>query len=139
MKKKKKMKWTQFMDMYSGGGTKEKPYEMIYIEAPKSEAKVIFYNKFGHNPERVSCICCGGDYLISESVSLEQASAYQRNCRYDVNAKCYVEEPGVKYGDGELVTIFEYLKRKDVLVIYAKDIKEFERVGEVPEEGYVWL
>ncbi len=138
MKKKEEMEWTQFWDMHSGGGTKEEPYEKIYIEAPETEAKVIFYNKFGHNPERVSCTCCGEDYSISESVSLEQASAYHRNCRYDEKVKGYVEEPDNKYGEKKLITIAEYSKQKDVLVVYAKDIKETERVGEVPEEGYVW-
>jgi len=138
MKKKEEMKWTQFWDMHSGGGTKEEPYEKIYIEAPEAEAKVIFYNKFRHNPERVSCTCCGGDYSISQSVSLEQASAYHRNCRYDEKEKGYVEEPDNQYGEKKLITIAEYGKQKDVLVVYAKDIKDSERVGEAPEEGYVW-
>ena len=26
--------WTRFMDMHSGGGMKEPPYEYIFIEAP---------------------------------------------------------------------------------------------------------
>lgn len=122
MKKKKEMKWTEFWDMCSGGEIKEESYEKIYIEAPEAEAKVIFYNKFGHNPERVTCTCCGDDYSISESVSLEQASAYHRK----------------EYGKKKLTTIAKYLKQKDVLVVYAKDIKDTERVGEVREEGYVW-
>ena len=46
-------KWTNFHDMYSGGGLKEKPYTYIYIEAPEVEARTIFYNRFGHNPDRV--------------------------------------------------------------------------------------
>ena len=74
--------WTHFWDMHSGGSTKEPPYESIYIQAPLDEAKVIFYNRFGHNPERVSCTCCGDDYSISESPSLEEASGYHRNCAY---------------------------------------------------------
>ena len=44
--------WTHFWDMHSGGGQKEK-FGHCYIEAPENEAKVIFYNRFGHNPERV--------------------------------------------------------------------------------------
>lgn len=60
------MTWTQFWDMHSGGGLKEEPYNMIYIEAPEDVAKTIFFNKFGHNPERVSCTCCGDDYGIYE-------------------------------------------------------------------------
>lgn len=99
--------WTQFLDMHSGGGQKEK-FSHCYIEAPENEAKVIFYNRFGHSPERVSCTCCGEDYSISESETLEQASGYQRGCA-------------------------------NVCVIYAKDIKPEERVGEIPEQGYVWV
>lgn len=73
--------WTRFMDMHSGGGLKE-GYGYIYIEAPCDEAKVIFYNRFGHSPDRVSCTCCGEDYSIDEYPSIEKATAYERGCRY---------------------------------------------------------
>lgn len=63
--------WTEFMDMHSGGGTKEEPYEYIFIEAPREEAIIIFYNRFGHNPERVTCTCCGDDYSITEYETLK--------------------------------------------------------------------
>lgn len=36
--------WTEFWDMHSGGGQKEK-WAKIYIEAPEEEARVIFYNR----------------------------------------------------------------------------------------------
>ena len=36
-------------------------------------------------------------------------------------------------------TIKQYVKNKDVLLIHAKDIKKEERVGEIPDEGYVWV
>lgn len=74
--------WTRFMDMHSGGGLKEYPYEYIYIEAPEDEAKIIFYNRFGHNPGRVTCTCCGEDYSVSEEELLEQATAFERNCEH---------------------------------------------------------
>ena len=74
--------WTQFWDMHSGGGCKEPPYDKIYIEAPESEATTIFYNRFGHNPERVTCTCCGEDYSITEYESLEDATACHRDCAY---------------------------------------------------------
>lgn len=54
----------------------------IFIEAPESEAKVIFYNRFGRNPDKVTCACCGNDYSTSESESLEQATGYYRNLRW---------------------------------------------------------
>lgn len=149
-----KKKWTLFWDMHSGGGTKEGYFDKIYIEAPEDEAKVIFYNRFGHNPERVSCTCCGDDYSISESDSLEEASAYHRKCEYIYRrtdgsiceqSEAWVPLKGIKKGyEGgyeeteKSIPLKEYLKQKNVKVIYAKDIKRNERSGEVPSQGYVW-
>lgn len=117
------MTWTLFWDMHSGGGTKEEPYDKIYIEAPAAEARVIFYNRFGHNPERVSCTCCGEDYSIYEEPTLEEASDYHRRG---------------SFGRGPQVTVEEYIAKPDVLVIRAEEIKDDERTGDVPEQGYVW-
>lgn len=156
------MKWTQFMDMHSGGGTKEAPYEYIYIEAPKDEARRIFFNRFGHNPERVSCTCCGDDYSISESATLQEATAYERGCEYayfdkDGNERAkgntvqsiieiqregykgrWVERQGDKLVFNKYVSLEFYEEAKNVLIIRDKDIKPEERSGEVPEQGYVW-
>lgn len=137
-KKTETSKWTQFMDMNSGGGKKEK-WAYIYIEAPEDEAETIFYNRFGHNPHRVSCTCCGSDYAITESDSLEKATAYERNCRYDGDKKDYVEEPDTRYSYKKYMTLAEYKGKADALFIYAKDIKPEERKGKVPTEGYVWI
>jgi len=71
--------WTHFWDMHSGGGLKE-PWQHIYIEAPMEQAKSVFYNRFGHNPDRVTCTCCGNDYSISEEETLADVTWYQRNC-----------------------------------------------------------
>jgi hypothetical protein len=133
--------WVLFWDMHSGGGQKEK-WAKLYIEAEsEDEAKVIFYNRFGHNPERVTCTCCGGDYSISSAETLEQASGYHRGCNWasDKSKKgggSYEEKPGKheKYQ-----TIAEYKKGKDVKVILAMDVKPEERTGDVPEQGYVWV
>lgn len=108
--------WTRFMDMHSGGGQKEK-YAYIYIEAGMKEAKVIFYNRFGHSADRVTCTCCGEDYSAYEEGTLEEITQYER-------------------GDK---TMEEYEKEKDVLVIRAVDIKPEERSGDVPQQGYVWM
>lgn len=128
--------WTRFMDMHSGGSKKE-DFAYCYIEAPKDEAKKIFYNRFGHNPERVTCTCCGYDYSIYESKTLEEATAYDRNCAWEDGK--YVEKPDCRYSVKELIQLSEYVERHDVLVIYMADIKQEERDGEVPEQGYVWL
>ena len=135
-----KTKWTQFMDMASGGGTKEKNYSYIYIEAPEQEAKVIFYNRFGHSPDRVSCTCCGSDYSITESDSLEEATAYNRGCAYSEKLKKWVDEPDTEKYAKKYLTLPQYIKDEgdSILIVRADDIKASERVGEVPEQGYVW-
>lgn len=131
--------WTLFWDMHSGGGCKEEPYEKIYIEADEEDAKIIFYNRFGHNPERVSCTCCGQDYSISSEDTLEQVSGYHRGCRYDDTIKGYVDEPDGRVSWNKYKDIGEYKKDKNVLIISKEEILDEERVGEIPEQEYVWL
>lgn len=129
--------WTQFWDMHSGGGSKEK-WEKIYIEAPENEAKVIFYNRFGHDPDRVTCTCCGNDYSISTNKSLAQLSGYHRNCAMKDGK--YVEKPDRTYKNTkDLISVKDYTKQENVCVISNKDIKPEERVGEVRRSGYVWV
>ena len=153
--------WTQFWDMHSGGGLKEKDFQYIYIEAPEEEAKVIFYNRFGHNPNRISCTCCGEDYSISEDKTLEGVTAYHRACVYvyrNKKGKKVSENTAWKMGKGVLpgytagyeevqdditnkkyISLRKYVKQKDVLVIYKKAITENERKGDVPQQGYTWI
>lgn len=145
--------WTHFWDMYSGGGLKEKKLGHIFIEAPEREAKIIFYNRFGHNPERVSCTCCGEDYSISESPSLEDATAFHRGCRwanprnkksqgryFDHNEEIPEGWEVSNFSSLEKkITLEDYLKSEEVLVIYENEIKADEKIGEVPDQGYVWV
>lgn len=128
------MAWTQFWDMHSGGGQKEK-WARIYIEAPKDEAITIFYNRFHHNPNRVTCTCCGEDYSISESETFAEASAFQRNCKW-IDGK-YVEIQRDSYNEHK--TVEEYVQDPEVLVIPADEIDDDERTGYVPDEGYMWV
>lgn len=141
--------WTRFMDMHSGGGLKESPHQYIYIEAPEDEAKRIFYGRFGHNPERVTCTCCGEDYSISSDESLTQLTGHDRNCDYDGE---YVERQNPRNMDirrqcntadsepwGLYQPLTEYVKRDDVLMISAGEIKPEWRNADVPEQGYVWV
>lgn len=128
------MVWTRFFDMHSGGGTKEEPYENIYIEAPENEAIIIFYNRFGHNPQRVTCTCCGDDYSIYEEPTLMQATAFERGAE---NSDQDVPSASVYSSHGH-VTLDEYVTHPNVLVIRAEDIKPDERIGTVPVQGYVW-
>jgi hypothetical protein len=173
--------WTRFMDMHSGGATKVvkrkngtftegsrfsnakgQDINRIYIEADEVTAKVIFYNRFGHNPERVTCTCCGEDYSISSDESLEQLTAFDRNCHYTYfdpkgnevpESKAWVQGKGIKrgyssgyaerksekYSLGEYQSLDDYRQREDVLFIPASEIKDSEREGDVPEQGYVWV
>lgn len=158
--------WTQFWDMHSGGGQKQE-WSKIYIEAPEEEAKSIFYARFGDNPERVSCTCCGEDYSITEGESLELLTGFHRNLRhvsplhrddwFNVSLEERVEanrasrylEPGEEVPDGWFFdkvyqrgveqTLEEYLVSGDVKVIRAEEIEDHERHTDVPEQGYVWM
>jgi len=109
--------WTHFGDMHSGGGTKE-DWGHIFIEAPEEEARIIFYNRFGHNASRISCTCCGEDYSVSEKETLAECAGW------------HAKDQGVSLED--------YIASDSVLAIRDAEIKADERVGDVPTEGYVW-
>jgi len=157
------MAWTLFWDMHSGGRTKVEPYEKIYIEAPEKQAINVFYNRFGRNPYRVTCTCCGEDYSVNESETFDEASGYHRGCDYayfDTKGRevekdaawtpgkgmkrgytsRYVDRPSQEtYSWNPYKTVEEYMNQEDVLVIPASEIKDEERHADVPEEGYVWM
>lgn len=135
------MAWTRFMDMHSGGGCKESPYEYIYIEAPEDEAKVIFYNRFGHSPDRVTCTCCGSDYSVDTEGSLAAASWYDRGAEVPKAGEPFSDSPHKpdRCGSTEYVSLADYVKRPDVLIIPADQIQPEQRLGQVPVEGYVWV
>jgi hypothetical protein len=135
-----KMSFTQFWDMNSGGGQKES-FKYCYIEAPQAEAKVIFYNRFGHNPERVTCTCCGEDYSINESETLEQATGYHRGCK-SINIGMHKwEYQEIHCGESyrPYVELADYLNQADIMVIRADEITDADRLGDVPSQGFVWV
>ncbi len=137
--------WTHFWDMSSGGSQKEK-WQHIYIEAPENEAKIVFYNRFDHNPERVTCTCCGTDYSISSDRDLARLTAYHRNCawvddRTEEGGGHYIEQVDpfkAKWGR-KLLTLDEYMNDPTVLFIWSHQIKPGEREGLLPEQGYIWV
>ena len=158
--------WTHFMDKYSGGGQKL-DWEHIFIEAAEAEAKVIFYNHFKRNPERVTCTCCGDDYRISEhedlALATALATAYERGCDYsyvlpdgtektdedwqalppdqrrELNAHCrYLERKSLRHWARKYQTLEDYMKTEALHFIPASHIKAEERAGSVPAEGFVW-
>lgn len=59
------MSWTRFFDM-SSGGTEKTNWEIIYIELPVSTAINFFEQRFGINPNNITCFCCGHDFSIEE-------------------------------------------------------------------------
>lgn len=158
--------WTTFWDMHSGGRQKLQ-WAKIYIEAPEDEAKCVFYNRFGRNPERVTCTCCGEDYSISsDDRTLKQATGHHRGCTtleiprnkdgtyqndHPVIRESLYLDPGDPIPDGFRVdqrfprppgdwqSLEDYCKRPDVLVIHASEIKDEERKANIPQEGYVWV
>ena len=109
--------WTHFMDMNSGGWRKE-DFAHLYIEAPKDAAVAVFFSRYGHDPARVSCTCCGDDYSVSEAPTLEEASRFERR-------------------NGS--TLATYLARPEVAVIRAENITEEEREADIPQSGWVWV
>lgn len=127
----KKIPWTQFHDMCSGGSRKLK-WALIYIQAPKAEAALIFQNRFDRNPHRVTCACCGDDYSLTEAPTLAEASWYERRCDWDNDR--FVERPRDRR---KYRTVEEYVNDPDVLVIKTEDIKPEERKGVLRSEGYV--
>jgi len=132
------------MDMNSGGGIKEEPYEKIYIEAENTEeACLIFFNRFGHSPHRVTCTCCGEDYTVDTSDTLAEESAYDRGCRCVQTADggwTYLEEADPENRTWPpYCSLEEYCKRDNVLIIAESEISDDERKGGIPSQGYVWM
>lgn len=129
--------WTQFWDMHSGGETKIKPYEKIYIEADRNSAIEYFIKRFGRDPDNITCSCCGEDYNINEDKSIEQLTGYHRECRqayFDKNGKeisydKYKEntkENTYRYVEDEnnprCQNLGDYMNNLDVLFIFAKEV-----------------
>jgi hypothetical protein len=126
--------WTLFWDMHSGGGTKVGNYAKIYVQAPYDEAVDWFTDRY-RDPHYVTCECCGPDYSVNEYPTLEKATRFHRE-RSDYKTAKYnaYRKLGLRPWDDELPddvratipqrydSVMEYVQRKDVLVIYARDM-----------------
>lgn len=142
--------------MHSGGSQKE-PFSILYIQAPEREARSVFYSRFGHNPERVTCSCCGSDYSVSSdpSASPEEITGFHRNAFYAVPKAKHLDYSQAKYfdrredipddweirrdmGEREVLSLEDYFAQDDIAVIYAKEIEEYERHVTVPDELGMW-
>lgn len=74
---------TRFMDMHSGGSQKL-DFSKLYVPLPEKEAIAWFQNRYGRDPNNVTCGCCGEDYVVYElstQAALDEYLAYDR--RYD--------------------------------------------------------
>jgi hypothetical protein len=114
--------WTQFYDMHTGGCQKISNVDEVFIEAPRDEAEIIFRNRFGLNPYKRSCHCCGDDYSITEGddgESLAELTGYERGCATE--GYKYVERWN-GYGYSPYIPFNEYIARESVLVIAKEDI-----------------
>jgi len=103
--KSKTGKITRFMDMHSGGKLKT-PFTHIYVDAPLDKAIDIFKDTFKRDPDNVTCKCCGEDFVYEEYSSLEEATAYDRECKWDSIKQIY------DYDTAE-VSIEEYFSGKN--------------------------
>lgn len=137
------MVWTRFMDMHSGGRQKL-DWAFIYIEAKEDDAAKVFMHRFGRNPNNITCSCCGEDYSFYEhGEDLQQASGFDRHCKYEGKQVGYIEVPDNTYQ--KLIPFEEWLEDakdpdSDHLIIYAKDINPGELTGETPRHGHlVWV
>ena len=86
--KSKTGKITRFMDMHSGGKLKT-PFTHIYVDAPLDKAIDIFKDTFKRDPDNITCKCCGEDFVYEEYSSLEDATAYDRECKWDSIKQIY--------------------------------------------------
>jgi hypothetical protein len=112
------MTWTHFNDMHSGGGQKLE-WDPIIIEAPESEACAAFERLFGREPGNTTCDCCGPDYSITESETLEEATAYERGCVWRDGA--YVED-GESGCSKPYQTLDEYRALPHVKIVTAAEL-----------------
>jgi len=80
---------TRFMDMHTGGDIKITPYQYIYIEANNEEGAITLFNR---DPDNVTCDCCGFDYSITSSDTLEEETEYDRK---GISLEAYINKQDV--------------------------------------------
>jgi hypothetical protein len=114
------MVWTVFWDQGTDGRRKEK-WLMICIEAHHQEAIPYFKKRFGHDPQRVTCQCCGQDYSIHEANTLSEATHYERTM--EAQMRWRMNTGNTHWGmhrineNVEPLTVEEYQKTGELLVI----------------------
>lgn len=128
-KSKSKLRWFHFWDMSSGGGQKL-AWKHIFIQARNEDAAVNKFKRlFDRDPHNVTCSCCGPDYSISDDDTLENLTAYHRNCKWVASSVDedgvvtdqghYAEEPRGE-GYGPHLTLAAFLAQLDVKAVFAR-------------------
>ena len=141
--------WTKFWDMSSGGRTKLDQIDYVLIELPEDEAIAYFKAQFGRDPRAGTCACCGPDYEIMSFKTLQEATAFHRNCekayfRPD-GTECPAEEAWrgwkakqeyqwryIERQDralagtgrwGEYIPLEKFIEMKNVIVLFEMDVR----------------
>lgn len=109
------MTWTKFTDMQTGGHRKT-GYKYIFIDGDSAVDR--FETEFGRDPYEESCECCDADFAVSTFDTLEQATAYARDCRYDYEREIWVDEPADEADAVE--PLDEFVNRAEVRVIHTE-------------------
>ena len=126
----KKNVWTHFWDMHSGGGQKT-DYAHIFVNLPYYSAVAWFEEYFDRDPNNITCECCGSDFSINESQSIEQATGFHRGGEYvyrNSEGKIVPQEEGWKRGKGLVkgysagyenckISLKDFNEKKDVLIV----------------------
>ncbi len=127
------MAWTQFHDMHSGGGNKT-AWSHVFVEAAEDEARRIFEERTGRDPDNVTCDCCGADYSVTEAPTLEQATAYERNCLFVPEVNGWAEEPDPRWSR-KYIPLADFIARPDILIIRTDQCLAHADCVEHPELG----
>lgn len=106
------MTWTKFTDMQTGGERKT-GYQYVFVEGEEAVAR--FEAEFDRDPLQASCECCEEDFAVSSYPTLEDATAYARNCRYDTERDEWLEEP--VEGADAVEPLESFLARPEVAVL----------------------
>lgn len=135
---------TQFHDMHSGG-IQTTEYAHIFVELPEDAAIGWFRDRFGENPLRVRCHCCGPNFSVTQGPDLRQATAYERNCQFvkvegESGGGHYIEEEDTRFTfGGDHIPFEEYVENAEdhgALIVTADELPNELRDEATTEGGF---
>ena len=92
--------WTEFSDNWSGGCAKE-PWDHIFIQAKPSAAYSVFLAVFEHDPQDVSCSCCGPAYSIHQAGEIDFGKSFFIKAA-DIEPEWVIKDPTVYSSESAL-------------------------------------